>query len=175
MADSLDLSLNDDAARMTYEADMSRSGMKGLLIDAGYYYNDTQKINRSDADMIHLGLQVTGDNWSQAGVFNIKVGGRLIYTNLDPLYDIMALGLGGEFRFSPVHRLGIGASGYYAPRILAFMDGERYSELGVKLDYQLLQQAYIYVGYRKILVRVDGAPSSTELDDSGHLGLKLTF
>lgn len=171
LADSLDLNLNDDAMRLTYEADMSQ-GMKGLALDAGYYYND--RLNASDADMVHVGLHVTGDNWSQSGVFNIKVGGRLIYTDLDP-FDVMALGLGGEVRFSPVHRLGLGASAYYAPRIASFMDAERYSEYGVKIDYQLLTQAYVYVGYRQINVEVENISRKVELDDSGHVGLKLVF
>ena len=179
MADSIDLNLNDDAMRLTYEADLSRSS-KGLMLDAGYYYNDypvNQNSNskRSDADLIHLGLHVTGDNWSQAGVFNIKVGGRIIYTNLATSVDVMALGLGGEVRFSPVHRLGLGASAYYAPRIATFMDGERYSEYGVKIDYQLLKQAFVYLGYRQIEVKLEGVGSRVELDDSGHVGLKLLF
>lgn len=168
LADSLDLNLNDDSMRMTYEADMG----KGAALDAGYYYND--RINDNDADLMHVGLHVTGDNWSQSGVFNIKVGGRLIYSSVDP-FDVMALGLGGEVRFSPVHRLGLGASAYYAPRIASFLDAERYSEYGVKLDYQLLTQAFIYVGYRQISVEVEDISTKYELDDSGHLGLKLLF
>lgn len=173
-ADSLDLNLNDDSMRLSYEADMSRSS-KGLMFDAGYYYNDYQDSNRSDADLVHLGLHVTGDNWSQAGVFNIKVGGRLIYTELTSQLDVMALGLGGEVRFSPVHRLGLGVNAYYAPRIATFMDGERYSEFGATIDYQLLKQAYVYVGYRQIDVEIEGVSQKVELDDSGHLGLKLVF
>lgn len=171
MADSLDLNLNDDTMRLTYEADMS-SGMKGLLLDAGYYYNERRK--GSDADMAHVGLYVTGDNWSDAGVFNIKVGGRLIYTAVDP-FDVMALGLGGEVRFSPVQRVGLGANAYYAPRIASYLDGERYSEYGLKLDYQLLTQAFVYVGYRWIDVKVENVSGKFELDDSAHVGLKLLF
>src|SRR5512139_1847916 len=79
MADSLDLNLNNDSMRFNYEADMGRS-MKGLLLDAGYYYNDRNK--GSDADLTHLGLYVTGDNWSQSGIFNINAGGTQIYTNV---------------------------------------------------------------------------------------------
>ena len=173
MADSLDLNLNDDSLRMTYEADMGR-GVKGLLLDAGYFYNDTRKTDRSDADMTHVGLYVSGDNWSQAGVFNIKVGGRLVYAAPGP-YNVMALGLGGEFRFSPVHRLGLGASAYYAPRIATFMDGEHYSEFGAKIDYQLLQNAYVYLGYREIDMKVENSGGKFKLDQSGHVGLKLTF
>lgn len=171
LADSLDLNLNDDSMRLTYEADMGR-GMKGLAMDAGYFYND--RLDGSDADLMHVGLHVTGDNWSQSGVFNIKVGGRVIYTDLDP-FDVMALGLGGEVRFSPVHRLGIGGSAYYAPRIASFMDAERYSEYGVKIDYQLLTQAFVYVGYRQINVEVENISRKVELDDSAHVGLKLLF
>jgi len=170
-ADSLDLNLNDDMLRLVYEADLKT----GMSMDLGYFYNDTHKKDRSDADLMHLGLYVTGDNWSQSGVFNIKVGGRLIYTNIDPSYDLMALGLGGEVRFSPVHRLGIGASAFYAPRIASFMDAERYSEYGVKLDYQLLTQAFVYLGYRQIDVEVENISRKVELDDSGHVGLKLLF
>lgn len=168
MADSLDLNLNDDSMRLTYEANMGNS----MALDAGYYYND--RLKGSDADMMHVGLHVTGDNWSQSGVFNIKIGGRLIYTDLD-MYEVMALGLGGEVRFSPVHRVGIGGSAYYAPRIASFLDGERYSEYGLKLDYQLLTQAYVYVGYRWIDVEVENVRGRWELDDSAHLGMKLLF
>lgn len=171
LADSLDLNLNDDSMRLTYEADMS-SGMKGLAMDAGYYYND--RLEGSDADLMHLGLHVTGDNWSQSGVFNIKVGGRLIYSDVGP-YDVMALGLGGEVRFSPVHRLGLGGSAYYAPRIASFLDAERYSEYGVKIDYQLLTQAYVYAGYRWIEAEVEQFNGDIELDDAAHVGLKLLF
>ncbi|HEY0634112.1 MAG TPA: YfaZ family outer membrane protein [Gammaproteobacteria bacterium] len=185
-ADSLDLNLNDDSMRMTYEAAMG----KGAAMDVGYYYND--RLKGSDADLMHLGLHVTGDNWSQSGIFNIKVGGRLVYTDLERYdlnlnkhqYDAMALGLGGEVRFSPVHRLGFGASAYYAPRIASFLDAQRYSEYGVKIDYQLLTQAFIYVGYRQINVEVEHLDDPLmverfngkfELDDSAHVGLKLLF
>lgn len=174
MADSLNLNLNEDTMRLSYEAEM-QGGMKGLMFDAGYFYNDTRHVNRSDADMVHAGLHVRGNNWSQAGVFDIKVGGRMIYTSLASNVDVMALGLGGEFRFSPVHRLGIGASGYYAPRIATFLDGKHYRELGATIDYQLLEQAYIYVGYRHLKVELELASQSVVLDDSGHVGLKLTF
>ncbi|HEY0722001.1 MAG TPA: YfaZ family outer membrane protein [Gammaproteobacteria bacterium] len=185
-ADSLDLNLNDDSMRMTYEAAMGKGG----AMDVGYYYNDRRE--GSDADLMHLGLHVTGDNWSQSGIFNIKVGGRLVYSNPERYdinlykhqYETMALGLGGEVRFSPVHRLGFGASAYYAPRIASFLDAERYSEYGVKIDYQLLTQAFIYVGYRQINVEVehvkdplavDHFNGKFELDDSAHVGLKLLF
>lgn len=174
LADSIDLNINDDSMRAVYEADMG-SANKGLALDAGYYYNDSESASRSDADMMHVGLHVTGDNWSQSGVFNIKVGGRMIYTSLASNVDVMALGLGGEVRFSPVRRVGIGASAYYAPRIATFLDGERYSEYGVKLDYQLLTQAFVYVGYRQINVEVENIGDKIELDDSAHLGLKLLF
>ncbi len=188
MADSLDLNLNNDSMRLTYEADMTRD--KGLLLDAGYYYNDRR--TGSSADLTHVGLYVAGDNWSQSGIFNIKVGGRLIYTDVkqsdlvflfpgpvpyiyEQSFNVMALGLGGEVRFSPVHRLGIGASAYYAPRVASFLDGERYSEYGVKLDYQLLTQAYVYAGFRQINVEAQNSNHKFQLDDSAHVGLKILF
>ncbi len=85
----------------------------------------------------------------------------------------MALAPGVNVRFSPVQRVGIGGHFYYSPDIVTWLDGERYTEWGVRLDYQLLAQAYVYLGYRDIEVDING--QAVEIDDTGHVGMKIHF
>lgn len=170
LADSIDLNLHDNAIRGTYEARLSST--QGLSAEAGLLYVEDDRTNESET-MVHGGLLVSGENWSKSGTFDIAMGMRLVYATPGDL-DMGALAFGGRMRFSPVPRLGIGGHIYYAPDITSFMDSKSYQELGVRLDYQLLPQAFVYVGYRNIEVDF-GGPTDWELDDEAHVGFKMLF
>jgi hypothetical protein len=164
-ADSLDINLHDEALRATYA--VIPPAKRGVEVEVGHYFNE------DDQYVSHAGMHVSGENWSKRGVFELGLGGRLIYVNTDPL-DAGALAIGARLRFSPVQRVGLGASVYYAPQIVTFLDGENYSEVSVNLDYQLLPQAFVYVGYRNIELDFEGV-RDVELDDKVHVGMKLLF
>ena len=168
-ADSIDVNLHDDAIRGTYE--MQLPSTKGLSADIGLLYAEDR--NNDSEMMLHGGVLVSGENWSQSGTFDIAIGGRLVYATPGPL-DMAALAFGGRVRFSPVPRLGIGGHVYFAPDITAFMDSEGYQEVGLRLDYQLLPQAFVYLGHRTIEVDF-GGPVEAELDDEAHIGFKMLF
>ena len=169
LADSIDINLHDDAIRGTYTAQLqSTQGLSGEL--GALYVEDNA--NNSET-LVHAGLLVSGENWSKSGTLDISIGGRLVYATPGDL-ELMALGFGGRLRFSPVPRLGIGGHFYYAPDITSFMDSEAYQEVGVRLDYQILPQAFVYVGYRKVEADF-GGPVNWEMDDDGHVGFKMTF
>jgi hypothetical protein len=164
-ADSLDLNLHDEALRLTYA--FAPGAQRGLEADLGHYFNE------DDQYITHLGLHVSGENWSKQGVFDIGLGGRLVYVHTDPL-DLTGMAVGARVRFSPVQRLGFGGTIYYAPQIVTFMDGENYLETSVSVDYQLLPQGFVYLGYRRIEVDFDDA-KDVEFDDKVHVGMKLLF
>lgn len=168
-ADSLDFSLNDEVFRLTYAHELE-SETKGLTVDGGWLYTD--KRNDSES-LFHLGMMVSGQNWSDTGTFDISVGGRLAYSSPDK-YDLLSAALGGDVRFSPIERLGIGGRVFYAPGILSFMDADSYVEYGMWVDYQLLPQAYVYLGYRKVEFDIEDARDA-EYDDDAHIGLKMLF
>jgi hypothetical protein len=138
-----------------------------MELDVGHYFNE------SDASVTHAGLHVSGENWSQRGVFDIGLGGRFVYAHTKP-FDETALAFGVRVRFSPVQRLGLGGSIYYAPPVTTFMDGDNYQESSVSVDYQVLPQGFVYVGYRTIQADFDKA-QDVKLDDRGHIGMKLLF
>lgn len=164
-ADSFDINLHEEAARLTYAAIPPTK--RGLEVELGHMFNE------DDQFVSHVGALVSGENWSKRGVFDIGLGGRLVYVYTD-LFDEAALAIGLRVRFFPVQRLGFGGSVFYAPQIVTFMDGENYQEASVSMEYQLLPQAFVYVGYRNIEVDFDKA-QDVELDDKFHIGMKLLF
>lgn len=171
-ADSLDINLRDEAIRAIYTMDMKERSKGGLSTELGLLYSEDKK--KLDGTLYHAGLHVSGENWSQSGTFVISLGGRIYYAGSDN-QDLSALGFGGAMRFSPVHRVGVGAHLYYAPTITSWMDAKNFREAGVRVDYQLLPQAFVYVGYRNIEADFENGVNNVELDDDAHIGFKLLF
>ncbi len=169
MADSIDVNLHNDAIRGTYTAQLPST--KGLSGEAGLLYTEDKASNGET--MLHLGMLVSGENWSKSGTFDIAMGMRMVYASPADV-DLLALAFGGRVRFSPVPRLGIGGHFYYAPDITSFLDSEEYQEAGLRLDYQVLPQAFVYVGHRTVKANF-GGPRDWELDDHVHVGFKMVF
>jgi hypothetical protein len=168
-ADNIDLNLRDEAIRASYSKALQSSG---LSAEAGLLYSEDK--DQLDDTLYHAGLHVSGENWSESGTFDISIGGRLYYATPGDV-DLMAVGIGADVRFSPVHRVGIGGHIYYAPDITAFQDAKRFQESGIRVDYQVLPQAFVYLGYRQIEVDIDNGPDDVELDEGGHIGIKMLF
>ena len=171
-ADSIDFNVHSDALRLSYEMDLSKRGHAGLSADFGVLYSEDEE--RLDDLLFHAGMHVSGENWSEKGTFDIRLGGRLIYTSPGNV-SLSALAPGMQLRFTPIHRVGFGGHFYYAPSILSSQDAERYREYGVRADYQLLPQAFVYVGYRYIDVDIQNGPSAVKLEDNFHVGFKMLF
>ena len=172
LADSLDVNMHSKALRATYTLDLAERGRPGLSAEFGLLYSNDDK--RLDDTLVHAGMHVSGENWSESGTFDIRLGGRLIHTSPGNV-DLVALAPGAQVRFSPIHRVGFGGHLYYAPGITSFRDANRYREYGVRADYQLLPQAFVYVGFRYIDVDIDGRRSGVKLEDNYHVGMKVLF
>ncbi len=164
-ASSIDFNLNNDSLRVNYASPIGKT--KGLQMEMGWLHFDPR-----DVDILDLGLHVSGENWSKSGTFNIRLGVRTAFVSAGAT-DILALAPGVNVRFSPAQRVGIGGHFYYSPDIVTWLDGERYTEWGVRLDYQLLAQAYVYLGYRDIEVGING--TTVGIEDTGHVGMKIHF
>jgi hypothetical protein len=172
VADNIDVNLREDAIRASYSMDLTSRGYNGLSADFGLLYNEDKE--QLDDILAHAGLMVSGENWSKSGTFDISLGGRLVHTSPANV-DLAALAFGGQVRFSPIHRVGLGGAVFYAPGITSFMDAESYTETNLRLDYQVLPQAFVYLGYRNIEVDIDGGADDAELDEGMHLGFKMLF
>lgn len=167
-ADTLDLDLNDDAARVTfahpYEARKTR-------VDASWLHHQDR------GDVLSLGFHITGNAATQARPINAGIGGRVIYMDADGV-DLSgsALAVGGFFdaKMPNYDRIGVGGHLYYAPDVLAFGDASEYVDISIKATYAVLRQGDVYLGLRNVRGEFDqrGAQS---FDTGLHLGFRLNF
>ncbi len=170
MADSLDLNLNSDAARLTFSWE-ARDGK--LDFDAGWlHHQDT-------GDVAHLGLHLVDFAASGPAAPEVGIGGKLFYVDGETSPDTSqggALGIGGFFhyKFPEADRFGILGSLYFAPDVVAFGDLEGYTEVSIGLSYDVLRDADIYLGARYVKAEFENKPDLT-IDTGLHLGLRLKF
>ncbi len=169
MAQSFDISLSDDSARLGYTTPMGQQGFGRGELDATVLFTD------NDIFMGALGFGVVGEAGSGSPGLNVGVGARLYGVNTD-VYDVGALTLGVQLSYSPPRfpRLNIGGAYNYAPNIVTFMDGNRFSDGRVSIGYEIFEDAVAYVGYRLIRADIDNGPD-VSVDKGAHIGISLRF
>jgi hypothetical protein len=132
--------------------------------------------NDRSFQQVHAGLLVTGDAGARDATVTAGVGGRLFVLNGEGSEDGGGLALGGmvDARLPAFNRVGVIGYGYYAPKASTFGDLEAWWEYAVSADYQVLQGASVYLGWRQVKVDVDGAGTAT-VDTGWHFGVRLKF
>ena len=168
VADEVDLSFNSDAARLQYVRDLRSTTLR---LDTGWLHHT------DNGNVVHVGLHLAdmasgGENPLQAGL-----GGRLVYTNGDLTnQDGFALPIGGYLRYTPnrFNRVSIAGEVYFAPDVLSLGDAKKYEEYAVRIGYNLMREADIYIGAR--YVKGEYKKSADARFDTGmHIGITLRF
>ncbi len=170
-AQTLDLNVNNEAARILYTTPLHAGGIGGLQMGASYLH----RRNRGDAAT--LGLEVAGNAGARDMAVSAGLGGRLYWVNRShSSLNASALAVGGYVTVTPPrqNRLGFTLAADYAPRVLSFMDATHLWEWSARAEYQVLRQAIAYVGYRNIQVGYDHHGTYT-LDSGVMVGVKLRF
>ena len=164
----VDLSLNADALRLQYIYDMKSTV---LDLDAGWLYSE----NHGDA--VHIGINLADLASSGPDKIVAGVGGRVVYTHGDlSKQSGFAVPIGGFVRYTPqtMDRLTVGGSLYYAPSILAISDMEKYQEYTVRIVYNVVRAADIYIGARYVRGDYKNAPDA-RFDTGMNIGFTLRF
>ncbi len=172
-AEIVDFSVGDNSFRLAVYGPLSRilSETKGQY-DIGAIVRPERN---DDLLVVHTGVLITGDAGMKDANVAAGLGIRGVYIGRDDdSGGAAALGGQVEVRLPGYDRLGFSLYGYGAPSVTSFGQVDKYYEVGVGVDYQLLKDASIYVGYRE--VRIDIADlSDVKADDSFHIGLRLSF
>lgn len=176
-AEELSINLSSEALRGTFDGSLANvfPRLNGLY-EIGGLYGDNDGLNFTQG---HVGMLVTGDAGAQLANVTAGVGGRIALLDADAgggsaTGGVLALGGMIEARLPAFNRIGAVAYFYGAPNISSFGDFTRYFEYAVAADYEVLQSASIYLGFRQLKVGVDGYGTAT-LDSGWHLGLRLKF
>jgi hypothetical protein len=169
-AESIDVNLSSDTLRGVYAAPFPR--LKGLY-ELGALLGETGGGDKFQ--QFHGGLLVTGDAGAREANVTAGLGGRIFGLHADEA-DGGGLALGGmiDARLPAFNRLGLLAYAYGAPSASTFGDFESYFEYAAALDYQVLQGASVYGGFRQVRVDVEDFGNFT-VDTGWHLGLRLNF
>ena len=167
-ANGIDLNVNNKAARVTVDFDLSNN----LQVDANLYHHQDK------GNVFGAGLHLTGAATGGRDPLRAGLGGRLlrIDSKVAGRDDGTALPLGGfvNYRLPDYNRFVVGGSIYYAPDVLAFGDVTRYWEYNAWAGYSVLRDGQIYLGLRGIRASFDASPNVT-FDSGVHFGLRLRF
>jgi len=159
-ADQLEIGLNDDTAAFDWITQINRDAELQL----GYIYSEPQ------GSLADLSVHVINDS----GIHHLALGGQLVGLFADHRKDGYATALGGRYRVDLGNQLGFSLRGYYAPSVLAFHDMERYHSLDTRIEYTLMPNADLYVGYRHIKADFDKEPSLT-FEKGWFVGARFRF
>lgn len=167
-AGELDLSLNDDAARLNYAW---HTAAENLRLDAGWLHHQDR------GDVIHLGLHLEGAASSGANPVVGGLGGKVFVIEPDGAnVDAVVLGVGGFLRYTlpRYNRFNVYGHAYFAPDVLAFGDGDQYREIEARIGYNVLREADVFLGVRYSNIEFDPAGDIT-MDNGLHIGIQLRF
>ena len=169
----LDINLSDQALRGTFSGSLTDifprvSGLYEMGLLAG-------EEEGSNYQQLHGGVLVTGDAGAARANVTAGLGARLAVLDVEEVTG-GALALGGMFeaRLPAFNRIGAVVYAYGAPKASSFGDLEGYLEYSVGVDYQVLQSASVYVGYRQLKIDSKDFGDFT-VDNGWHLGMRLSF
>ena len=168
-AQSLEIGLNDDTARVRYSTAMWGEQYGRAQMEVGALYS-----SEYDNHLLNAGLLVFNDSWESP--LELGVGGRFYFADTDA-DTFGGLALGGQFRFAPLNwrGFGIGAQYFYAPDIVTFSDAENLSEFGARVDYELMPQARVFIAYHNIEADHEDYSGSVELDEATLFGVSMRW
>lgn len=168
-ADAVDINLRDKSAQLQYFASVGRDSLGTSDLHMGILYT------KDNDRMVDFGLLVKGAAGSYDSGLSAGVGLKVLAASVNH-NDAVALALGGLVRYSPppVPRLGIVGQLYFSPNIVTYRDAERFTESGVRLEYEVIPQALAYVGYRRVSFNIIGKPLDV-LDNGFHVGVRMSF
>lgn len=142
---------------------------------AGFIYDD--KNTGDHLRFVHADFLATGGLGVPGATAG--VGARGFFADRDH-FDGAGFAIGGqvEYYLPRYNRLGVLANLWYAPGVLTPGDYRRYLQYGADLNYRVLRQATVSVGYRRLLLPVDGARYNQVAhapDQGWHIGLRVDF
>lgn len=168
-AESLDIAVASDSARIEYAAPFQAANFGLNQYNIGFLFTD------EDDAVASFGMLVSDEADAAAPGLEAGLGFKVYGASADS-NGSLAVGLGGEVRYNApqLSRLGVGVFAYYAPDILAFLDTDKFYEAGARVGYQILPEALIYLGYRKVEMGLNNG-NDFVVDSGGHLGFRYGF
>ncbi len=170
-ADAVDINLRDTSAQLQYKAALGGTNLGKSELDFGAIYNQNNNL------LGEVGLLVKDDVGGNAPGLSAGIGLKALSARIATAnINASALALGGMLRYSPPaeRRLAFVGQLYYAPSIITFGSANNYLETGARVEYELIPQAVVYLGYRNIAFNLNNRGSNT-FDSGFNIGARMSF
>jgi hypothetical protein len=172
-AEILDVNLGQNSVRAALAGPLSHfiTDMRGQY-DVGVVIRPKAS---DDLLQAHLGFLITGDVGAKVLDVAGGLGIRGVYVGRDgDSGGAVAVGGQLEARMPDFNRVGVSGYGYYAPSATSLGEVSRYLEYGGAVDYQVVRDAAVYVGWRNISYDI-GNVGDVVADVGWRAGVRLTF
>ena len=170
-ADTLDINFSSDAAAFAYTKPLPAEGLEL----SGRWLHNTDDGNIVDANLHLVDRPEPGRNALVLGI------GAKLPVIMDDVRDAdgAALAIGGKLRWTlpEYNRAALAGSIYYAPSATSISDIDGYQEYSVRGEFQLLEQANVYLGFRHIELSFDKDSDGADRDfeDGVYAGFNIDF
>jgi len=163
-AGSVDLNLSNHSIEAKFYANAGAADWTF----GGLYNRDTR--DRA----LNVGLLATGDSAIGNSRFEGGLGGK-VYSVTVGNADVLALALGGQARWFPGNgSFALGAYVFYAPHVVTLLDGQRFFDVGVRAEVELIRNSFLYVGYRQVQAELDNQ-AKLNVDKGAFVGMQIKF
>lgn len=163
------ISLSEDSAQFKYAMLAGGQSFGRSEFGFGFLYNSEKSY------VLETGLHVIDEAGASVPGLQAGIGGKLYGASI-PNHELLAIGIGGLLRYAlpGSERFAIALEGSYAPEIVSFMDAANFREFAVRGEYEVLQQAALFVEFRKFEGKLDSGANIT-IDEGGRVGLRVSF
>jgi len=161
---SFDISLKNEMVRLEHEATQVGTGAH---ITVGGAYTETNEY------VFSVGLNgVDTTNVSVEWLGGVGFKGYVWHTT-DTHFSAA---IGGFARYTPDYMNGMGleANLYYSPDIISFMGAESFQELMLRVNYKVMPQARVFIGYHDMSGTVTGG-AREKVDSGYHIGFRMNY
>ena len=170
----LDFSIGDDTAKVQVSSDVPYNDLSWT---AELLHFDNSEFN---ANIIGGGIFVAGRSNASTARQTAGVGGKFLLVEGDGIETGSGIAIGGFIRhtLSQANLISLRGEMFIAPGIISFQGMESYLEYSARVEYQLLDQANVYLGYRNVQADFDldiGGEAEVEFDEGIIAGLSLRF
>ena len=151
----------------------------GTLIDLSeegqYEVSGTALVGKDDRKALGIGFHAVDNAYTVETPVFVGLGGRVLW--VDAGFEsgtVLAFGANGRMTVPDMDRFAVTAHAYFAPSITSFGGADSFYEVALRGEYQVLENAWIYAGYRRADADFEAAPS-VAIDSGIHLGMRFTF
>lgn len=170
-AQTLELSASNDSARFELI-----DALKRVTRPANYHVALLYAERKDDENLMgSLGVSVSGPAGQDAPGLTLGAGFQGLVADAQE-YSITALPLMGMVRYTPpaFDRFIFSTHLFYAPSVLTFIDGDQFIQFTARAGYEILPEAEVFAGYRKVRFHMNTGPNLT-IEEGLHVGLRISF